>query len=217
MADVLVLNKLRWLLVAIAILKGLDALQFGREMWFLYVVAAISAAVNGRHGCFTYGIIMLGGAALDLPRMSNHVVFFGWVALILGFWEDYRTRHRLLQIQLCVLYFFAGLAKINPRFLSGEVIAERQYWLPYPQALAVIAILTEWAMCLAVWKRWKWAGPLAILLHTCLTIGWTTNFFGHGPGILLFNTMIVAVVLLVLYGNPDDHPAAPPVAEREAT
>ncbi len=210
LADVFVLSWLRWFLVGIALLKGLDAYQFDRSLALGYLVVAVSAAVSERHGCLTLAIFMMTGAALDRGRMTNHTVFFGWVALILAFWGDYRIRHRLLQIQVCVVYFFAGLAKLNPRFLSGEVIAERLDGFAHPQYFAYAAILAELSLCLAVGLRWRWTLAAAIVFHFCLSIGWTTDLFGDGPGIILFNIMLVAVVAVVVEGHPDNLVEPPP-------
>lgn len=203
LADVLLMKMLRWLLVAVCLLKAIDALQFDHALALAWLVGLASLAAHERYGSWTLALITLGGAALDLPRMSNHVVLVGWIGLILAFWGDQRTRLKLLRIQACVVYFFAGLSKINPRFLTGEVIAERQSWLPLPQVLAVTAIAAEWALCVMVWCRWRWTIPIAAVFHAALVIGWTTDFLGHGPGILTFNVLVFAIVAVVVHGSPE--------------
>ena len=202
LANVLVMNRLRWVLVAASVLKGADALLFSPLLSFAWLASAAAIAMHQRIGCLMLAVIAFGGAALELQRMSNHVVFIGWISLILALWPDEANRKLLLRIQVCVLYLFAGLSKINPRFLSGEVIADRQPWLPAPEFLAIAAIGAEWALCIAVWRRWRWSVPAAAVFHACLVLGWTTNFVGHGPGILVFNVVVVAVVAAV--GGTDE-------------
>lgn len=157
----------------------------------------VALLVHERAGGLVLATVTPLGAALDLERMTNHVVFLGMVGLILGLWADEPTRRRLLRVQLCVVYLFAAISKLSPDFVSGDVIARRGVWLPMPQALAIAAICCEALMALAVLRddrRVLWA---AVALHAALVLGWTTDFLGHGPGILVFNSAIVAVVAVV--------------------
>lgn len=189
---------IRWFLVAAAVLKGVDALTFDPSLGLAWFAAAAAVAVSERYGCVLLAVVCFGGAGLGLERMTNHVVLLGWVALILAFWTDDRTRRELVRVQLVVLYAFAALSKLNPAFLSGDVISDRRDWLPFPQALAFTAIVVETGMVLLLWRRSRLVLPAAVMLHAGLVVGWTTDFVGHGPGILIFNVMAVA---LVAYGT----------------
>lgn len=193
------MSRLRWVLISIAILKGFDThfLYTGFALCWLSM-AVLLLVLPHRIGYGVLAAFCWGGAILQLTRMSTHVVLIGWVALILALWEDEATRLRLLRVQVIVLYSFAALSKLNPRFLAGDVIIDvRHDWLPFPQALAISAICVEATLAFLIWRRSWWALPLASALHASIVVLWHTDFIGNGPGLLVFNVLAFAVVATV--------------------
>lgn len=107
-------------------------------------------AIGWRHRIPAAALVVLQGWILfaDYMNFRNHPYFFWLVTLILvlapagetlspRMWARRRagwreawigpdrpvTFQRLIQVQLCLVYFFAGLHKLNPSFLRGEVLA----------------------------------------------------------------------------------------------
>ncbi|MGC5077127.1 HTTM domain-containing protein [Agrococcus sp. DT81.2] len=99
------------------------------------------------------------------PRGREHAAVPWWPQL-------------LMMTQVSVLYLFAGLSKVNPRFLSGEPLQEWM-WLDAPlwvfQALAVATVATELFLAAALWIRR--ARVLAVVagvgLHLSILVGLT--------------------------------------------
>ena len=113
---------------------------------------------------------------------------------------DARGRHRggqetvaawpilLLCVQVSIVYGFAALAKLNPDFLSGSVVASylrRDGPLAVPDAwralepmlvLSVLAICSEAFLAVALWsRRWRPAGlVVGLALHIGIT-GWLVS------------------------------------------
>ena len=196
------MSGVRWAIVAAAVAKGFDAWQLNHGLGAIWFVGAAAMGADVRSGGVVLALIAFGGAWLSFRRFSNHVVFIGWVSTILALWDDRPTRTRLLRIQLCAVYFFGAVSKINPAFLSGQTIANRQTWVPFPQACAFAAIAAELALCAGVWYRWHSTLAFAIAFHVALTVGWTVDFFGDGPGILVFNALMVVVVAAIVPRRP---------------
>jgi hypothetical protein len=71
---------------------------------------------------------------------------------------------RLMQIQVCTMYFFTGVVKLAPDYLNGEAL----YW-----------VLNDIALC-----RWPYARvPIPLLL--CRMLSWTTLLFEVGFSFLV--------------------------------
>lgn len=189
------MSWLRWVLIAIAVAKGLDSryLETGFCLVWLAVAAAMLVLPH-RVGYALLAVFCFGGAALELERMTHDAVLVGWVAAVLALWGDEASRVRLLRVQTVVLYLFAAVAKMNPRWLAGDVIAERRDLFLFPQAMAVAVIFVEIALGVLVWRQSRWALPAAVAVHVSIFVGWTTNFVDHGPGLLIFNVLTVALV-----------------------
>jgi hypothetical protein len=192
------MSGLRWVLIGIAITKGFDThfLYTGFSLCWLSMAVAL-LVLPQRVGYGLLATFCWGGALLQLTRMSTHVVLIGWVALILALWPDEATRLRLLRVQVIVLYALAGISKINPRFLSGDVVRFYRDSLPFPQVLALSAVCVELGMAFLIWRRSRWALPLAVALHLSILVMWTSDFIGNGPGLLVFNVLAVALVATV--------------------
>lgn len=87
---------------------------------------------------------------LDEKSYSNHGYLLGLVVLLLAAgWQ------RLLAFQISVVYLFSALAKLNPEYLSGDVLAAffavpRLPAPAYPLA-AVASVVTELFVVAALW------------------------------------------------------------------
>jgi hypothetical protein len=88
----------------------------------------------------------------------------------------------LMMTQVSVLYLFAGLSKVNARFLSGEPLQEWM-WLDAPlwvfQALAVATVATELFLAAALWmRRLRVLAVVAgVGLHLSILVGLTDQTF----------------------------------------
>jgi predicted DCC family thiol-disulfide oxidoreductase YuxK len=118
----------------------------------------------------------------------------------------------LLCLQVTFVYGFAALAKLNPDFLSGSVVASylrRDGPLAVPDAwrslepmlvLSILAVLTEAFLAARLWsRRWLPAAVVAGLgLHVFIT-GWLTPTVS----LLVFSVLILPLYLLFLDAAPE--------------
>ena len=172
------------------------------------------------------GLVM----STDQQLYSNHLYLMVLLALLLT-WADSgatwsadarRVGPRdvvsglpvlLLKLQLTAVYLFAALAKINPSFLSGEVLASHQggalVQLPgsliVPSILgpvAVAAVVTEAFLALAPWTRIRGAVPfVAVVFHVGIVLfvtGWLP---------LLVFTLAMGTMLVLFWAEPRARPA----------
>jgi hypothetical protein len=133
---------------------------------------------------------------LDQRTYSNHLYLFVLIALLLtvadsgaAFSLDARREGPrrsvaawpivLLRIQASLVYGFAGIAKLTPQFLSGDVLSQTlrpqavlavpvEWRTPVPMGmLALTAVALELAIAISLWSaRWRWAAVVAgLLLH----------------------------------------------------
>jgi predicted DCC family thiol-disulfide oxidoreductase YuxK len=117
----------------------------------------------------------------------------------------------LLRVQVCVVYGYAAISKLNPDFLSGSVIASyfrRSGLLAVPDSwrflepmliLAVLAICTEAFLSVALWsRRWLPAALVAALaLHVGIT-GWLVPTYQ----LLVFSATMLPLLILFLDVSP---------------
>jgi len=138
---------------------------------------------------------------LDQQLYSNHLYLNILVTLLLTiadsgarFSLDARYRGQrnqiaewpivLLKIQVSIVYFFAALTKVNPAYLSGDILAhfihaDLVHFVPagwslvaLMQALAILSIVTEFFIAFALWFAfWRWLALLAGLgLHLTIVL-----------------------------------------------
>lgn len=117
------------------------------------------------------GLLALAGAGrargLDGRRQGNEEVMV-WPLL-------------LLMAQVSMVYLFAGLAKLNPEFLSGAVLASLlgaslgglealEGWAPPLAAAAVLVAVVEAGLAAALWSRRlrRIAAVAGGLMHLCM-------------------------------------------------
>ena len=163
------------------------------------------------------GMVVVGCAifamCLDLQAYSNHLYLMTWLVLLLvvadaGAGRSMQRATRdvarwavlLIPLQISILYTFTGLTKLNPDFLSGQVLAGalRGGLIPFPEslrtpaflsALAVTAVLVEVFLAFALWlPRYR---PVAYLLggglHLSITLLMTDTL-----ELLVFSLLILA-------------------------
>ena len=118
----------------------------------------------------------------------------------------------LLCAQVCIVYGFAALAKLNPDFLSGSVVASylrRDGLLALPAAwrslepmlvLSLIAICSEAFLAIALWlPRWRPAGMVVGLgLHVFIA-GWLSPT----GSLAVFSLLMLPLYLLFLNVAPE--------------
>jgi predicted DCC family thiol-disulfide oxidoreductase YuxK len=113
----------------------------------------------------------------------------------------------LLKIQLSLVYFFTAIAKLNPTFLSGQVLGDRA-WIPppltTPAGLALLgfgAVALEFFIGFALWlpKLRYWAFLIGLILHGIVPI-----VMGPYAGLIVFSLATLSVYVLFM----DDRPAS---------
>jgi hypothetical protein len=140
--------------------------------------------------------------SLDARRMGGRDLIVEWPIL-------------LLKIQISIVYFYAGLLKINPQYLSGTMIAG--FWpfsqlaaLPgaWPPAIVLpliawASILLEFFLAAALWvPRLRWLALVAgVGFH--MAIIWTG---GAHPGVPDIPFAIFAMVTVAPYALFFDFP-----------
>lgn len=117
----------------------------------------------------------------------------------------------LLQVQVSAVYGFAALAKVNPEFLSGSVVAttlRRVGPLAVPDSwrslepmliLAVMAVCAEAFLAIALWSpRWRPAAfVVALGLHAGLTIWFSPTY-----QLVVFSLTLLPLLVLFLDAAP---------------
>jgi predicted DCC family thiol-disulfide oxidoreductase YuxK len=194
-----------WLVSAIAFMVGWRTRLVGGLLTAtLGLVLLLDQQLYSNHLYLMFLVVGLltvadSGAAisLDARRHGGRDFIPGWPV-----W--------LLCLQVSLVYGFAALAKLNPDFLSGSVLASyvRQGFLGIPDAwrsfepmfvLSLLAVCTEAFLAFSLWMaRWRPAAMVAGLgLHVFIT-GWL-NPIGS---LLVFSLVILPLYLLFLDAAP---------------
>lgn len=156
---------------------------------------------------------------LDQNLWSNHAYLLTLLLLLLCFVESdaaLSIRRRegpepdvarwpvlLMRLQLSIVYFYTALAKINPFFLGGHVIAQVVSLPPplrRPGVLAVLAAATvalELFLAFALWARTlrPWAFLLGFVLHGSIAVL-------MGPALWIFSLMTLSLYAVFLEACP---------------
>ena len=181
--------------------------------------------------CFLVGFrARLSGAALavtiayyllaDGSFYSNHIYFLLLIVFLLtvadsgaAFSVDWLRRGKpsaevaygpvlLLKIQVAIVYFFAGIAKLNPAFLSGDVLPEKLSSFPDAWISPELAIAASWAtmilefyLVFALWiRRLRLSAIIGgLIFHGLIVV--TMSFYA---GLITYSTTIVATYGLYL-------------------
>lgn len=151
---------------------------------------------------------------------SNHIYFLLLVVFLLTVADsgatlsvDWLLRGRpiteiaygpvlLLKIQVTIVYFFAGVAKLNPAFLSGAVLPEMLSSFPDAWMSPELAITASWAatilefyLVFALWNRGLRLSAIlfGVIFHGLIVV--TMSFYA---GLITYSTTIVATYWLYL-------------------
>ena len=109
----------------------------------------------------------------------------------------------LAQVQLSLAYFFSGVAKLNPVFLSGEVMRRRittgAGLEPLAQPLALLALAAEFFLAFGLWHRRL--RPAAFVvgfgMHILIPILLTPY-----AGLVVFTLLVFSVYVLFVDATP---------------
>lgn len=186
------------------------------------LVAASIALIVGYRARLAAGTLTALTALLyivDQNFWGHHVYFIGLMTLLLTFVDsdaalsvralrgDRRARVTnwpilLMKIQLSLVYFFAAIAKLNPIFLSGYVIASRTTHAALAQqapivlsGLAVAAVAAEAWLSFALWfPRLRAAAiVVGVVMHAMVPL-----IFGIYVGLIVFSLTSVSIYALFL-------------------
>jgi hypothetical protein len=203
------------------------------------LVGALGLGLFARGACF--GLLLLQGYVFFADRMNfrNHPYLFLLLLVLLlaapaadavslsalmrdRFWGTVKplTFQRLMQVQISIVYFFAGLSKLYPVYLGGSVLAHQLEPALIPRVGPAVAglLLAPRAMQLASWATvvlelslpfalWcRRTRPVAIVAGCVLhaAVAWVLDVY-------TFSLVMIASYLLFL-----DPEALPRMARRWA-
>jgi predicted DCC family thiol-disulfide oxidoreductase YuxK len=104
----------------------------------------------------------------------------------------------LAQVQLSLAYFFTAAAKLNPAFLSGDVMRDHFVTAAggaVAQPLAIVALAAEFFLAFALWSRRlrPWAFVIGFGMHVLIPVLLTPYV-----GLVVFSMLVFAVYVLFL-------------------
>lgn len=192
MADVFELT-----FVSLAAVKSIDVqLDYGWAAAVAWLFACVAAARH-RVGWAAVAVLAFGfWAFADGQMASSHAVLIGLVGLVLAVNVE---ADRLLWSQTVALYLFATLNKVNADYLSGSSVASRADWLPALPVAAAVGVAVEGWLAWAVWRRSRWALPVAAPLHGGIVVLMGRNAYEW----LLLGSFNAMAVLLVWRSTSD--------------
>lgn len=186
----------------------LIALSLGASM-------AMLAGIAGRLPANVVAVATAAVLLLEQQSYSNHLVLLMMLALFLGMsgahcaWTLSKSSRRsevaywpafLIKVLITSIYGWTAISKINPQYLSGEVLATfLQPWVPLPESLlpaaAAASIATETFLSVGLWFRK--VRRLAFALGAGLHIGIVLMLSSPAPligfGLLMLTGYIVFV------------------------
>jgi uncharacterized membrane protein YphA (DoxX/SURF4 family) len=158
---------------------------------------------------------------VDQNFWANHMYFLALMLMLLSLIESDRALSiragwgsdavvalwpvLLMKIQLSLVYFFTAVAKINPHYLSGDVLGDRSILPAVLQppivlsGLAVVSIAAELFLAFALWipRLRLWAFVLGLGLH-----GFVPVILGPYAGLIVYSVATLAIYALFL-DTPD--------------
>lgn len=154
---------------------------------------------------------------IDQQTYSNHMVLLLMLALFLGMSGSTHAfsvlRHSrkpevpywpafLIKAQITTLYAWTAVSKINPQYLSGEVLGTYlNSWVPLPDSLlpaaAILSIVAEAFLAVALWiPRTR---KLAFLVGAGLHIGIVIMLASPAP-LVGFGMLMLSGYVLFAWG-----------------
>lgn len=209
--------------LALPAIEGLPAPSQGVVIGLFCVSLIASAAMvfgfAGRMPAFLVAAATAAVLLSDQQTYSNHLVLLTLLALFLGLsgaaqtWTVIRSRRAgdvpywpvfLIKVLVTSLYAWTAIAKINPQYLSGEVLGTfLQPWVPIPQhllpAAALLSIVTEACLAVVLWvpKLRILAFALGVGLHVGIVV------LLQDPAPLVgFGALMATGYILFAWGTP---------------
>lgn len=221
--------------LAMPVIAGWPAL--GPELvWTLFAVSlgastAMVLGVAGRLPAVTVALTTAAVLLVDKQTYSNHMVLLMMLALLLGAsgsaqaWVLARRSHQaevpywpafLIKLQITTLYAWTAMAKVNPQYLSGEVLGEYVHpWVPIPDnlllAAAVLSVAAEAFLAIALWiaKTRRLAFVVGAGLHVSIVV-----LLGSPAPLIGFGILMLAGYVLFAWGEARPSPTENPSQQR---
>lgn len=194
------MTVIRWWLVFACACKAADAfVQTGVETaGWVWVAVGLTLCLRERAGYVAVTAVAFGTAYAGVENASHHVVVLGWVAMPLALFADRQSRVAALRSLTVVIYAFAAVNKLLFGFLTGEIIAEHA-GVPLPPVvwpLAWSAVAIEGWLAWGVWRRSRWALPVAVALHAGIVV-WSGATTVVNVGIAVMFTGLLVILVAV--------------------
>jgi hypothetical protein len=192
---------------------------------YIGMAAAVLTAVGifHRYSCLVLTLVLAYALLMNRVVFNNHYYLFVLVSLLLVFTNaDERFslkslfrkgppskvpqwQYFILQLQLGIVFFYGGLAKINPDWLSGAVM-DPMVWKAFGmfELLPEVSLALSWAGMLfdlliaffLFWKRTRLFAVIAVVIFNLMN------------GLILFDNIglfpyAVIVLTVLLFIDPD--------------
>lgn len=159
----------------------------------LCAAALVCIFVHERVGAGAIAIVNL--AALIGPLYSHNGTLLFWVAMTLATFRHPAQRRTVLRAQLSILYGAAALAKFNTEWLSGRVLKDVGALVPMPGAAAVVTVLVELFLAVALWSpKLRWPVPAVALAIHVVFVALLPGPWSWIIGLIVFNVLAVVLV-----------------------
>lgn len=210
--------------LALPVFEALPLLSpdFVRALFVVSIVAAVAMilGVAGRLPAIMVATTVAVVLLIEQQTYSNHMVLLMMLAAFLGVsgsasaWRFSRSPRAtsvsywpafLIQILITTLYAWTALSKVNPQYLSGEVLSTfLQGWVPIPEQLlpvaAVSSIAAEAFLAIALWiPRLR---KLAFVVGAGLHIGIVVLLDSPAP-LIGFGLLMATGYILFAWAAPD--------------
>lgn len=183
----------------------------------IFMALCIAAGFFYRFACITYFLIFTYIELLDKSLYLNHYYFVSLVSFLLIFlpanralsidiWKNPQIEQKeianiflfTLKVQLTIVYFFAGIAKLNSEWLLDA--QPLKIWLPARAELPVIGMFLDWS-----WTPYimSWSGmfydlliPFFLFWHRSRPLAYVTVIVFHILTWVLFNIGVFPWVMI---------------------
>jgi predicted DCC family thiol-disulfide oxidoreductase YuxK len=174
----------------------------------LCLIAGIRLRITGMVCALSIWCLIL----TDQQLYSNHLYLLSWATVFVACMNAGNRRDSvpywpvlLVCFLISNLYFFSGLSKLNPEFVSGAVIRHHAYVpylnipLPGAQAAAWFTLFLEFTLPFALWIRrlQPWAFLGGFLLHAGIVLTMEPR-----QNLVVFSTVMLGSYLLFLDARP---------------
>lgn len=189
------------ILGGLVLLKTVDFASRGTAEWwpaFLVVWVAAGIAVWMGYRWALPVVTVLTAVAFAAGMHNQHMWLLMWIPLTFLVEKE---REWLWRWQLTILYAFAALAKLNPDYLSGQVMG-RRFDLPTVAliGLAVAGLATEAFLAFGLW-RWRWTLAVGVVFHLTVVATMATDPI-HGVRLAVFAGLVLMMYPAFYHQDP---------------